>query len=33
MDFQQITLAIPTAVMYDTHMTSEETLDYAHLTV
>lgn len=29
MDFQQITLAIPTAVMYDTHMTSEETLDYA----
>ncbi len=29
MDYQQISVEIPTAVMYDTHMTSEETLDYA----
>ena len=27
MEFQQSAVKIPTAVMYDTHMTSEETLD------
>lgn len=29
MELQQIAVTIPSAVMYDTHMTTEETLDYA----
>lgn len=28
MEFQRIEIAIPTAVMYDTHMTCEETRNY-----